>query len=299
MPTNTLVVGYDGSREADQAARWALREAERTGATVEFVHAWVQPPYVPAAALVPDNFWSNAETEAAINAMMARLVVAARRDHPTVEVTSKVTHGPVAQVLRDRSTHADLLVVGGRSHGAVADILLGSVAAAVAVHAACSVVVVRGTDRPADLRPVVVGLDDSPQAESLARFAFEQAAAYGVAVNAIRAWMPPPDPWIGSRFVDRDEISTAERAALLDLLRDWREKFPTVPVATNVVVGHPYRILTDAAWVGQLVVVGARGRGGFHGPRLGSVSRHLLHHSPCSVAVVRDAAAAQSLEWKE
>jgi nucleotide-binding universal stress UspA family protein len=289
MNRNTVVVGYDGSPDAEQAARWALREAERVHAAVEFVYAWAWPSYLPAAPMVPaTSIWPDAEAEAAIDRMMADAVAAARRDRPDVPVRSVIAHGSPAPVLRDRSAHADLLVVGGRSHGAVAGILLGSVSSAVAAHASCPVVVVRGGEQATDERPVVVGLDDSPRADAAARFAFEQAAARGVAVHAVRAWMPPPDPWIGSRLVDRDEISAAEQASVRDLLAGWREKFPTVPATTHVVVGHPYRVLTDAARIGQLVVVAARGRGGFHGLRLGSVSRHLLQHSPCSVAVLRE-----------
>jgi nucleotide-binding universal stress UspA family protein len=65
------------------------------------------------------------------------------------------------------------------------------------------------------------------------------------------------------------------------------KKFPSVPVVVNSVVGHPYKVLTEAARDAQLVVVGARGRGGFRDLRLGSVTRYVLHHGTGTVAVVR------------
>jgi nucleotide-binding universal stress UspA family protein len=54
-----------------------------------------------------------------------------------------------------------------------------------------------------------------------------------------------------------------------------------------VVHDKPPSALLAHATVAQLVVVGTRGRGGLRGLVLGSTSQHLLHHSPCPVAVVR------------
>lgn len=288
MSASKIVVGYDGTPGSEDALRWALDEARRRHAGVELVYALVWPSYAPAASMVPGTVvWPDMGAERVVNDMLAAAVDRARLGHPDVPVAAESDRGPATLVLQDRSEHAGLVVVGGHSHLAFAGMLLGSVAAAIAAHAFCSVVVVRGSGSPTDDRPIVLGLDESAHAEAAAQFAFDQASARGVALRAVHAWKPPADPWIGSEFVDREEVAVAEQVWARDLLAGWVKKFPAVPVVVSSVVGHPYKVLTEAARDAQLVVVGARGRGGFRDLRLGSVTRYVLHHGTGTVAVVR------------
>jgi hypothetical protein len=57
-------------------------------------------------------------------------------------------------------------------------------------------------------------------------------------------------------------------------------------VRTKLVHSHPVQALLDEADGAELIVVGSRGRGGFTGMLLGSVSQAVLHHAACPVAVV-------------
>ena len=70
-------------------------------------------------------------------------------------------------------------------------------------------------------------------------------------------------------------------------------KVPDVQVSATYVTGHPADALTAASNDAQLVV-GSRGRGALRGMLLGSVSQHLLHRSPCAVAVIREMNGASS-----
>jgi hypothetical protein len=66
-----------------------------------------------------------------------------------------------------------------------------------------------------------------------------------------------------------------------------RVLFPGIDVRTKLVHGHPAQALIDSSAGAELVVVGSRGRGGFAGMLLGSVSQAVLQHAACPVAVIR------------
>jgi nucleotide-binding universal stress UspA family protein len=288
MIVKKIIVGYDRSSNSKQAAAWALDEATRTGALVEFFYAYEWPNWAPAASMIPSPaVWPDGETDRAIRGALNDAVVAARSSHPSVRTEISIVTASAALTLVDRSREASLIVVGSQGHSGVAS-LLGSISVAVSARAHCPVVVVRG--EAAATAPVVVGLDDSDEAQTVLAFAVEQAAERKVSLRVIRAWSGALGAW-ETRPVVTEAVRAAETRRLEDVVSGWREKYPEVPISAEAVIEHPAGALTLASATAQLLVVGSRGRGALRGLLLGSVSQHLLHHAACTVAVVHDTPA--------
>ncbi|WP_369272511.1 universal stress protein [Streptomyces sp. R11] len=264
---NVVVVGVDGSSSSLAAVEQAAREAQLRRAELRVVHAlsWpVRPMYAP---LDPSP----------LNRLVNEAAQRARTMAPEVEVTEAVETGDAVAVLEAESRAADLVVVGPRGMGGFIGMLLGSTAASLAAHSQCPVMVVR--EEPAGAGPIVLAVDGSPVGEAAVEFAFAEAALRGAEIVAVHAWLPDYVP-------PGTGLESAERL-LAQALAGRGQSYPDVTVRHEVLSGETREVLIEASRTAQLMVVGARGRGGFVGLLLGSVSQALLHHAHCPVTVVR------------
>jgi nucleotide-binding universal stress UspA family protein len=144
---NTIVVGVDGSPTSREALRWAIDLAAATGATVDVVGAWSHPANYEWTVrttnygLIPvPELPTPAHIESSVRDSLAEMV--AEFDGHGATVTQRTVEGHPADVLVDAAKAADLLVLGRRGHGRVAEALLGSVSQHCIQHAPCPVVVV-------------------------------------------------------------------------------------------------------------------------------------------------------------
>lgn len=140
---------------------------------------------------------------------------------------------------------------------------------------------------------VVVGIDGSDAAVAALRWAHEEARLRNADLEVVHAWCLPYVGDYAGMSATQAQTRLFRKAAdhlmssTLDLTLGDATDVNVVPV---VVEGTPAAALLDAARQADLLVVGSRGRGGFAGLLLGSVSQQCVHHASCPVVVVHPAA---------
>ena len=134
---------------------------------------------------------------------------------------------------------------------------------------------------------IVVGVDGSVPSTRALQWAAEEAIARGAALDVIHTW-EVHHPWYpDGGHVDPEPFEQAGQVILDDAIASLAE-LGTVPADLRPVLAEDEAApaLLRAAADAVLLVVGSRGRGGFAGLLLGSVSQRCVEHAPCPVAVI-------------
>ncbi|MBV1850482.1 universal stress protein [Catellatospora tritici] len=281
-----VVVGVDGSAAALSAVRLAAREAARRGRRLRIVHAFIWPllnvDVGPSDAVPEGGLRHDAER------LLAEAATTAAATEPDVTTVAELVTGAPAAVLLAAARDADLLVLGDRGLGGFTGLLLGSVAVQATAHSTTPVLVSRGEEHTDG--PVVVGIDDSPAGTAAVEAAFAAAEQRHAELLAVRSWTHPAmaTPYTTPVPSDLGPVEQAEGRILTETMAPLLDGHRKVEVREQLVYGGPGRTLVQLSELAQLVVVGTRGRGGFAGLLLGSVSQQALHHAACPVLVVPD-----------
>ena len=285
-----ILVGVDGSPESLGAVDWAVARAARNDWRVHILCAYSLPSLTTAS--LDGGYAALDDTAVRSGAQAVVDEAVARVQGRNVVVTSSLETGDPAGVLVDLSGEAALAVVGTRGGGGFADRLLGTVSSALPAHAHCPTVVVPRHTEGAEYTPVrriVVGVDGSESARKALRWAVHEAEAWEAELTAIAAvpmasgagalaWLPAA--------VDREQVLADVRSGLDRAVADAVEGHPAVVVRRHALDGNAAELMAEFSTAVDLVVVGSRGRGGFSGLLLGSVSQGVLSHASCPVMVV-------------
>jgi nucleotide-binding universal stress UspA family protein len=278
-PGRRVVVGVDCSPESEQVLRWADRQAELTRSVLLAVTGWQQDlPGVGAANDFP-------QAQIRMRVALTETIRAALAPDRARLVKLRVSASPPADVLLVQARKADLVVIGPRSGGGIAGLLLGSVAERVMSGASCPVAIVHASRHRLTHR-IVVGVDGSDCSRRALEWAIRQSALTAAKVGVLavqdegsRWLMPPYESWA----TPKQWIEQVLAEVLEDLKSSGRAR-----ISTQVRPGNAAKVLVDSANTADMIVVGSHGTGAALSRILGSVSQKVARHAGVPVVVVHD-----------
>lgn len=134
---------------------------------------------------------------------------------------------------------------------------------------------------------VVVGYDASTESEAAAEWAAAEAASRGTGVHLLNVWHPPARlQRLTSDRTDGEGMRAWEEERLTETAQRLTARHQALTVTASQVTGAPGHVLLDAAGSARMLVLGSRRPGGIAGAFYGSVSLHVLAHSPGPVVMV-------------
>lgn len=137
------------------------------------------------------------------------------------------------------------------------------------------------------MEEIIVGMDGSAGAAAALRWAVRESNLRGWPVRAVHAGdgdQVSAGGLLGFDAAGQEAAEKALAAAIDSALGDDASEH----ISLEVVNDRPAPALLERAVEAHLLVVGARGEGGFPHLHLGSVGTHCLQAAPCPVAIVRD-----------
>ena len=295
-----VLLGVDGSQSSDRAASLVANLAWPVGSTIDVLTAYPgSVDRVENVGMAPSADLAQ-ERENAVKVAAQALVADAARKFAAADVTveTRVVRDRASKAILDEAARfeADLIVLGNRGQGAIESAVLGSTCLEVVDQSHRPVLIAR-RDR---MDRILVGEDGSKGAAAGLEFVRRWSVFHGARFRVLSVsdhdalWMP----WLrGEARRESDNAAAAQAhsarearaGATASTLRG-----AGMHAEALVEDGSPAHGLVEAAaeWEADLLVVGSRGETGLERLLLGSVSRAVLYHAPCSVLIVPEPQAS-------
>ncbi|MGB3410634.1 MAG: universal stress protein [Microthrixaceae bacterium] len=285
--SNMVLVAVDPQYKSSSALAWAIQWCRVTEQELLVVST-----FHPEQAEVDPQF--HDEIVASVHQSLEERVDRSESNAPEAAGTlgsrvvphhSQIQEGDPSDVIIDtaRSKDVSLVVIGSRGSGGFDQLGLGGVAHHVAHHLQRPLVVVPDEGGPIVGGTIVVGVDGSPESRPALKWAVDAALSTGSLLHAVFAYDPMADSYPHGgvsnwHYQDEDAMREEIHSAYG---RDVRLRVTRVG-------NHPVEALTEVGSDddASMIVVGTRGRGGFHGLVLGRVPIQLLHHAGRPVVVI-------------
>ena len=247
------------------------------------------------------------ETRLRINEMLAsdagKLLEreAGRFGDPHLRISTRVVYGqPAEEIVKvAEELDIDLIVMGNHGLGGMKRFLLGSTSDLVMQHAACSVLIVRpdltgDTDDSMRLEHplhILLAYDDSRYARHAAEFCASlpmdektQVTALSV-LPLVKIYRQDVSQQLERIWKEKRKVAEAGLAWVTESL-PWKTQNVSSQLREHPDVSETIIDTADELDI-DMIVVGDKGTGAIKRFLLGSVTRRIAHHAPCSVLVVR------------
>lgn len=289
---NKIVIGYDGTAQAEDALALGRALSETLAATPIVVAAVPWPP----SAILREELQQEAEQkreefQPTVDRWLAGLGAEFR-----CEVSRSAAEELIAVGQRE---HAAAIVVGSSHRGAVGRVALGSVGASL-IHGAPSAVAVAPVGLAAAkprLGSIAVAFDGSPEAWA----ALETGIGFAERMHArltVLTVSELPKYGLGEAWsvVSAAEVIEAEKRQKERILELGLGRCPAELAAEGrFLTGSAGRLLAEASGEFDIMVLGSRGHGPLGRTLLGSVSTQVIHSAQCPVLVLPRAAGVDPL----
>jgi nucleotide-binding universal stress UspA family protein len=158
---------------------------------------------------------------------------------------------------------------------------------------------------------IVVGVDGSAGSDAALRWALAEAKLRGAKLRVVHAYQAPhiplteaglaaaggmalPAVFTGNGEQLRRAAETQARNLIEEALRRGEGDSLDIEIERSPVEGPAAQTLIESARGADLLVIGSRGRGGFLGLVLGSVSQQCAQHPPCPVVILPNPEEAEA-----
>lgn len=272
MSTDTKPVAVGIVDKQPAALRFALHEAQQRGVELRVVHS--VGALTQAAAFYVDARMCDDLRESGQKILDDAEHFMAQE--PGAVINYVLSEAAPLSALKSEAAEASVLVIGVDDISWPERLLGGAIAAYLAKHSECPVVVVpEGIYIVPRTGGVVLALDGDTAAAGPLRFAFEEASGRGTSLQVLHS-VP-----LGSSVADTDAV----RANIAEVLAGWSERYPDVEVSLNFPVDDAEDACVRATKHSELVVVG---RSHSHVPfgLARPLATKVLKRAHCPVAVV-------------
>jgi nucleotide-binding universal stress UspA family protein len=289
-----ILIATDGSKDADLAARTALRLLNPADRNVDVL--CVAPAYEKGPHRLRYQRRILAKAERILERTRDRISA------DVAEVQGMAVVGSAAAIIVDHAEDYDLTVIGAKDRSAGGDTGLGPVARRVVEHALAPVLIGREVRSESGMR-VLAAVDGSCASQAAITTLSE---LFDLASAEITLMHVEETPWIHLglqdewQTYDEDEQERSDEGVLekemtreaevivqqaRSLLRPSRAS-----VSTMIDQGNPADEILSEAERGSydLLVLGATGERDLKHSMLGSVSSKIAWNAPCSVLLVRE-----------